>query len=152
MSDNRNRPLACLQLGAAAWKTQPRDKYIGWNHDIRNRNLELIANNSRFLILPWVTVPNLASCLLGLISRRISGDWTEKYNHPIHLLETFVKKERFEGTCYKAANWLYVGDTTGRTRNGGTHDRRKPVKGIYLYPLHKRFREPLLAMEEVGKA
>jgi hypothetical protein len=139
--DNCNRPLACLLFGAAAWRTTPRDSFIGWSFETRASNLQFIVNNSRFLILPWVKVPYLASYLLGTISRRISKDWIGKYNHPVYLLETFVQKYRFKGTCYKAANWLYLGDTKGRTRNDKNNEQKAPVKEIYVYPLERHFRK-----------
>jgi hypothetical protein len=139
--DNSNRPLACLLFGAAAWRTAPRDSFIGWSSETRVSNLQFIANNSRFLILPWVKVPCLASYLLGAISRRISKDWICKYNHPVYLLETFVEKHRFHGTCYKAANWIYLGDTKGRTRNDINNERKAPVKEIYVYPLKCNFKK-----------
>jgi hypothetical protein len=105
--------------------------------------LPFITNNTRFLILPWVKVPHLASHILGLICRRISSDWQEKYGHAVYLLETFVERDRFKGTCYKAANWIHVGETTGRSRNDRYNNLRVPIKDIYLYPLHKNFREVL---------
>ncbi len=141
--DNQNRPLACLLFGAAAWQTEPRDTFIGWPHETRKANLDFIVNNNRFLILPWVKIPHLASHLLGAISRRIQNDWTNKYNHPVYLLETFVQKDRFKGTSYKAANWIHLGYTKGRTRNGQNKDPKAPIKEIYVYPLHRRFRELL---------
>ncbi|MCP4755391.1 MAG: DUF4338 domain-containing protein, partial [Proteobacteria bacterium] len=107
-------------------------------------NLEFIANNSRFLILPWVKVPRLASHLLGIFSRRIRGDWIEKYKHPVFLLETFVEKGRFKGTCYEAAGWRYPGDTTGSTRNRKNNAPKAPVKEICVYPLHRHFKELLI--------
>jgi len=143
--DNKNRPLACLLFGAAAWQTAPRDKFIGWSHETRKLNLELVINNHRFLILPWVRIPNLASYLLGAISRQIGKDWFLKYNHPIFLLETFVEKDRFKGTCYQASNWVYLGETKGRTRNGQSNDPKAPLKSIYVYPLHHRFRQQLVS-------
>ncbi len=142
--DNQKRPLACLLFGAAAWKTAPRDVFIGWDRETRVNNLAFIAGNSRFLILPWITIPHLASYLLGHITRRLYRDWMQKYKHPIYLLETFVQKDRFKGTCYKAANWHYLGDTQGRTRNGQCSDPRAPIKEIYVYPLHRRFKAMLL--------
>ncbi|MDT3701273.1 MAG: DUF4338 domain-containing protein [Thermincola sp.] len=135
--------LACLLFGAAAWTCAQRDNFISWKADIRKTNLYLTTNNTRFLILPWVRVPHLASHTLGLISRRISSDWQEKYGHPVYLLETFVEKDRFKGTCYKAANWEYVGETTGRSRNDRYTKLRVPIKDIYLYPLSRDFREVL---------
>ncbi len=117
--DLMGRPLGCLMFGAAAWKVKPRDNYIGWDTELRVKNLSLIANNNRFLLLPWVNVPHLASHILGKICRRINQDWQKKYNHSIYLIETFVEKERFRGTCYKAAN-------THNTHN--THNTFKTFK------------------------
>ena len=130
--------LACLLFGAAAWQCAGRDRWIGWSAPQRAQGLAFIANNSRFLILPSVIVPHLASHLLSQIARRIDGDWQRRYGHPIHLLETFVQQDRFHGTCYQAANWIHVGQTTGRTRQSQRHRDNAvhaPVKHIYLYPL-----------------
>ncbi len=138
-----NQVLACLFFGSAAWKTTPRDNFIGWDADTRKRNLFLVANNMRFLIMPWVSVKNLASHILGAICRCINSDWQEKYGHPIHLLETFVETPRFKGCCYQAANWQCVGETTGRTRNDRFNKIKAPLKKIYLYPLNRRFRKYL---------
>lgn len=149
--DKHKRPLACLLFGAAAWQTAPRDRFIGWSHETRAENIALIAANSRFLILPWVRIPYLASYLLGSVSRRISSDWAQKYNHPVCLLETFVEKDRFQGTCYKAANWQCLGETTGRTRNGQPADPLSPIKKVYVYPLHRRFRDILLFNRQISK-
>jgi hypothetical protein len=135
--------LACLLFGSSAWACAPRDQFIGWNAAGRRIHLIYTTNNTRFLILPWVKVPHLASHILGLIVRRIVSDWQEKYGHPLYLLETFVEKERFKGTCYKAANWIQVGETTGRSRNDRYNNLQVPIKQIYLYPLHKRFRDLL---------
>jgi hypothetical protein len=135
--------LACLLFGSAAWACAPRDQFIGWNAASRRNNLIYTTNNTRFLILPWVKVPHLASHILGLIVRRIAADWQKKYSHPLYLLETFVEKERFKGTGYKAANWIQVGETTGRSRNDRYNNLQVPIKQIYLYPLHKNFREAL---------
>jgi hypothetical protein len=135
--------LALLGFGAAAWKTAPRDTYIGWDAETRKRNLHLIANNSRFLVLPWVRSKNLASHVLSLVSKRICFDWKGRYNYEPVLLETFVEKERFLGTCYKAANWTYVGDTKGRGKLDTHNEYKLPVKGIWLYPLRKDFRRRL---------
>ena len=130
--------LACLLFGAAAWQCAGRDQWIGWLAEQRAAGLQFIANNSRFLILPWVRVTDLASHILGRIVRRINADWQKRYHHCLHLLETFVQPDRFRGTCYRAANWIEVGQTTGRTRQS----RRQrdnlvhaPRKDIYLYPL-----------------
>jgi hypothetical protein len=141
--DKENNPLSCLLFGSAAWKTLPRDEFIGWNGDRKRANLKFLTNNMRFLILPWVRVPHLASHILGRVARRISSDWIKKYNHPIYMLETFVEKERFHGTCYRAANWIYVGQTKGRSRNDRYTTLKVPIKDIYLYPLVKKFREIL---------
>ena len=143
--DDQGRPLACLVFGAAAWKCQDRDRFIGWSALQRQRHLGLIANNTRFLILPWVKVPSLASWILGRISRRLALDWQVKYGHRIVLLETFVERECFRGTAYRAANWLAVGATTGRTRQDRHTCIQAPVKDIYLYPLRRDFREALQA-------
>lgn len=141
--DRYGRDLACLLFGAAAWKTRPRDQFIGWSDAVRPRHLFLLANNTRFLILPWVKVPHLASHLLAAILKRISADWQQKYGHPLHLVETFVERDRFRGTCYRAANWKRVGQTTGRSRQDRYSNMIVPVKDIYLYPLTSRFRERL---------
>ena len=137
------RPLACLLFGAAAWKTSGRDSFIGWSSSQREANLSLLANNTRFLILPWVKVKCLASHVLSLALRRIGADWTEKYGHDLDLLETFVDCSRFAGTCYKAANWTWVGSTTGRTRNDRRHRISTSVKDVYVYPLNRYFRRRL---------
>ncbi len=138
------RPLGCLLFGAAAWKTAPRDQWIGWDAPCRERGLAGITNNTRFLILPWVEIPHLASHVLGRVARQIRGDWVEKYGHPVHLLETFVDGSRFRGTCYRAANWQHVGRTTGRTRQDRCRDVRVAAKDIYLYPLLQRYQEALI--------
>jgi hypothetical protein len=134
--------LALLGFGAAAWKTAPRDNYIGWDKGTRRKNLHLIVNNARFLILPWVHSKNLGSRILALASKRISADWQERYNYCPVLLETFVEKQRFQGTCYKAANWACVGDTRGRGKLGN-RDGEVPIKSVWLYPLCKDFRNRL---------
>ena len=136
-------PLACLLFGSAAWKIAPRDAFIGWDAQTRKRNLPLITNNMRFLILPWVRVPHLASHVLGHIAKRIRADWIKKYGHPIYLLETFVEREHFRGVCYQAANWQCIGQTKGRTRNDRHNAIRVPLKDVYLYPLTKNFRQGL---------
>jgi hypothetical protein len=145
VQDARARPLACVLLGAAAWQCAARDGYIGWDSSVRAQNLHLIANNTRFLILPWVRVTHLASHVLGRIARRLSADWQAKYGHPIYLLETFVQADRFAGTAYRAANWVRVGQTKGRTRqdrpDGTWH--QTALKDIYLYPLDRHFRRHL---------
>lgn len=130
--------LACLLFGAAAWQCAARDRWIGWSAPQRAAGLPFIANNSRFLILPWVGVRHLASHILSRIARRIDADWQERYHHRLYLLETFVQPDRFRGTSYQAANWIRVGQTTGRTRqNERQRDNlvHAPCKDIYLYPL-----------------
>ena len=129
------RPLACLLFGAAAWKTAARDRWIGWNSAQRARHLGLVTNNTRFLILPWVRVPQLASHLLGRVAARLSADWQQKYGHPIYLVESFVEPRRFAGTCYRAAGWMPVGLTTGRTRNDDGLKPRAARKALYLKAL-----------------
>jgi hypothetical protein len=141
----QGQPLAGLVFGAAAWQCQARDQFIGWSAAQRQRHLGLIANNSRFLILPSVRVPHLASWILGRVSRRLAMDWQAKYGHDLVLLETFVERERFAGTAYRAANWQRVGATTGRTRQDRHTCIHAPVKDIYLYPLRRSFREALHA-------
>jgi len=129
--------VACIGFGGAAWKVQPRDQWIGWTPEQRIQNLPLVINNVRFLILPWIKSRNLASMLLSQISKVIPGHWQSHYGYTPVLLETFVEKERFEGTCYKAANWIHVGDTKGRGKMDRFNQKRKPVKAIFLYPLTK---------------
>ena len=141
--DGRGRLLACLVFGAAAWKCQARDQFIGWTVEQRRRALARLANNTRFLILPWVQVSHLASWVLAAVTRHLSADWQGKYGHPIDLMETFVEKDRFRGTAYRAANWRCVGQTTGRTRQDKDRVIQAPVKDVYLYPLHRKFREHL---------
>ena len=139
------QPLACLVFGAAAWKCQDRDRFIGWSAAQRQQYLGMLANNSRFLILPWVRVPGLGSWILAQVSRRIAADWQVKYGHPVVLLESFVERERFRGTVYRAANWQRVGVTAGRTRQDRHTCLQTPVKDIYLYPLRRDFRQVLSA-------
>ena len=143
--DRQVRPLACVLFGAPAWQCKARDQYIGWDAPTRARRLGYVANNTRFLILPWVHVAHLASHVLGRIARQLSGDWQRKYGHPIHLLETFVDTSRFRGNCYRAANWTEVGLTTGRTRQNKTMTPQSPPKAVWLYPLGKNFRQALCA-------
>lgn len=137
------RELACVLFAAAAWKAVDRDRFIGWTAQLRSANLSFVANNARFLILPWVEVKNLASHVLALVARRVRSDWEAKYGHPVHALETFVDRSRFKGTCYRAANWLRLGQTSGRTRNDSSHSVQAAVKDVYFYPLVKNFREAL---------
>jgi len=141
--DSSGRPLACLLFGSAAWACGPRDDFIGWNREKRSKNLSLTTNNTRFLILPWVSVKYLASHILSKVIKQIKDDWTAKYGHRIYLLETFVERDRFRGTCYKASNWTRAGMTKGRSRNDRYSTMKVPVKDIYLYPLTKGFRKVL---------
>ncbi len=135
--------LAALGFSAAAWKVAPRDQFIGWNDGQRCSNLHRIVNNSRFLILPWVRVPNLASCILATTAKRLCRDWQDRYGYEPAMLETFVDRDRFQGTCYRAANWIRVGQTTGPGKLDRQHRGLSTVKHIYVYPLHKQFRQKL---------
>lgn len=135
--------VALLSFGASAWKTKPRDEFIGWTTEQRERNLHLVVNNARFLILPWIQCRNLASRILALIARRLPEDWHARYRYRPALLETFVERPRFAGTCYKAANWRYLGDTKGRGKLDVLHRNRQPIKSIWVYPLTKDFRRHL---------
>lgn len=143
VSDRFGRDLAVHLIGAAAWQCADRDRFIGWTAPIRSQHLPQVANHSRFLILPWVQVEGLASHLLGQLTRRLPKDWLAQHGVGLVLLESFVEKRRFEGTCYRAANWQWVGQTTGRTRQEKRHRARKPRKTIWLYPLHRHFRSAL---------
>ncbi len=140
------RLLGCALFGAAAWKCTPRDQFIGWSDWARQEHLQWVANNMRLLLFPWVRIPHLPSHLLRTLVQRISPDWQRKYGHPIFLLETFVEPERFVGTSYRAANWIHVGMTQGRGRQGPSrHIRSTSIKDVYVFPLHPRFREHLRA-------
>jgi len=137
--------VAALGFGAAAWKVAPRDEFIGWTAGERKRGLCLVVNNARFLILPWVNAPNLASRILARAARQLPHDWRARYGHAPVLLETFVERDRFRGTCYRAANWIHVGATQGRGKLDVHNLHPVPVKEIFLYPLHKHFRRELCA-------
>jgi len=141
------RPIACLAWSSAPRHLGPRDRFIGWSAEVRRRNLRFLAYNPRYLILPWVRVPHLASHVLGEMARRIAGDWERLYGHPIYFLETFVDRERYRGTCYRAANWVVMGRTTGRGKNDQTHRPNRSLKEVLGYPLVKDFRARLA---EVG--
>jgi hypothetical protein len=133
---NRDRELACLLWTSPAWKMQARDTWIGWSNEQRQRNLQLVINNSRFLILPWVHVKSLASKVLALSARQLPGEWEIHYGNRPVLLETLVDAARFRGTCYRAANWIHVGKTTGRGRMDREHQSSgNSIKDIYVYPL-----------------
>ena len=135
--------VALLGYSAAAWRVAPREAYIGWNEVQRQERLHWVVDNSRFLILPWVRGKHLASRILGLAARRLADYWENRYRYRPVLLETFVEAQRFAGTCYQAANWICVGRTQGRGKWDRTNTHRQPVKTIWLYPLHRRFREVL---------
>jgi len=137
------RPLACLAWSSAPRHLEPRDRFIGWSMQARRHNVRFVAYNPRFLILPWVAVRHLASHLLGAMMRRLSADWQRLYGHPIYFAETFVDAERFAGTCYRAANWIWLGRTTGRGKDDLTHRPNRSRKDVLGYALHPRFRELL---------
>ena len=143
VTQSSSRVLAVVLFGSAAWSCRDRDQFIGWNAEAREKNLSLLTNNARFLLLPWVHVPRLGSWILGRVLRRLSADWQTKYGHPVLLVETFVERKRFRGTVYRAANWQHVGATEGRTRQDRYSTLRVPVKDIYVYPLARNFREVL---------
>jgi len=138
-----DRLLACLAFSSAPYALGCRDTFIGWSPEARERNRHLLAYNTRFLILPWVQVSHLASHLLGLSSRTISDDWQKLYNHPIIWLETFIDTERFAGTCYRAANWIWLGLTKGRGKYNQSHQQLTSIKAMYGYPLTRDFRKRL---------
>ena len=135
--------LALFGFGAAAWKTLPRDEFIGWTPQVQETRLHLVVNNARYLILPWVQSKNLASKLLGLVTKRLIQDWQKRYGYSPVLLETFVEKDRFRGTCYRAANWTYLGETTGRGKLDRKNTPSLPIKDILVFPLSKDFRKTL---------
>lgn len=138
-----DRVLGCLLFGAAAWKSADRDQWIGWSPEIREQNLGLICNNTRFLLLPWINVFNLASYALGAVLRCLSGDWKRRYGSQIALVETFVDTTRYIGTCYKAANWQKIGQTKGRSRQDRYTKLKVPIKDIWVFPLQRNFRDVL---------
>lgn len=138
------RPVACLAFSSAARHIGPRDAFIGWDSQTRKKNIHLICYNTRFLILPWVSVKYLASHILSTITKIISADWQRLYNHPVYYIETFVDSTRFAGTCYKAANWVYLGDTKGLGKDSQDKIPNRSIKAIYGYPLIKDFRKALL--------
>jgi hypothetical protein len=138
----QGRPLACVVFGAAAWQCAVRDQWIGWSKEQRAQRLSGVVNNTRFLIFHWIRIPHLASRILGSIRQHIAADWKAKYRQPLFLLETFVDRERFAGGCYRAANWLCLGQTRGRGRQG-PHDPSTPIKDVYVYPLDPHFRQHL---------
>ena len=139
----QGRPIACLAWSSAPRHIGSRDRFIGWGAEARKKHLHLLACNTRFLILPWVRVPSLASHILGRMTKILARDWRRIYNHPICYLETLVDKTRFAGTCYKAANWINLGDTTGRGKNDHTHKPNRSIKAVWGYPLTRDFRRLL---------
>lgn len=134
------QPLSCLLFGSAAWSCRKRDEFIGWDKEQRIHGLRYLTNNTRFLIFPWVRVLHLASHILSRVAHRVAKDWQFKYGHPVYCLETFVEAHRFRGISCQAANWIHVGSTTGRGRDGGHKQAISPIKEIYLYPLVKNFK------------
>lgn len=137
------RPIACMAWSSAPRHLGSRDRFIGWTAQARLANIALVAYNTRFLILPWVRVPHPASHLLGRIARRLSADWQAVYGHPIYFLESFVDPQRFAGTCYRAANWIVMGQTTGRGKDAPTRQVNRSIKDVLGYPLVKDFRQRL---------
>lgn len=142
--DHEHRVLGGALFGAAAWKVEHRDQWIGWDVETRERNLHLICNNTRFLILPWIRVPHLASHVLGVCLRRLASDWMNRYGTAVVLVETFVDTTRFQGTCYKAANWHYIGKTKGRSRQDRSRTMKVPIKDIWIFTLQRNFRKVLM--------
>jgi hypothetical protein len=135
--------VALISFGASAWKLAARERFIGWDPRQRQRNLPLVVNNARFLILPWIQSKGLASKILSMVARQLPLDWVARYDLRPVLLETFVETPRHRGTCYKAANWIHVGQTVGRGKKSTVHEQIIPIKDIWLYPLRKDFRSHL---------
>jgi len=138
------RPVACLAFCSAARHIGPRDKFIGWNQTIRKQNIHLICYNTRFLILPWVSVKYLASHILSAVTKIICCHWQRLYSHPVYYIETFVDRQRFAGTCYRAANWKYLGNTKGLGKDSADKIPNRSIKAIYGYPLTRNFRKALV--------
>ncbi|MBK6787729.1 MAG: DUF4338 domain-containing protein [Betaproteobacteria bacterium] len=139
----RGRPIACMAWSSAPRHLGSRDRFIGWGAQARLNNIRLLAYNTRFLILPWVRVAHLASHILGCMARRLSADWQRLYAHPIYFVETFIDPQRFAGTCYRAANWAVMGQTTGRGKAAPTRAVNRSIKQVLGYPLVKDFRQRL---------
>jgi hypothetical protein len=139
----QGRPIACMAWSSAPRHLGSRDRYLGWSMEARKRNIRLIAYNTRFLILPWVTTPHLASHILSRVTAILSKDWQQMYGHPVYFAETFIDPERFRGTCYRAANWVLLGRTTGRGKDDLTHRQNRSMKEVYGLPLTRKFRELL---------
>ncbi len=137
------RPIACFVFSSAPYSIRHRDRFIGWSPETLGKNRHFLAYNSRFLILPWVKVPHLASHLIAKCARGISADWQELYRHPVFWLETFVDTELFKGTCYRAANWIFLGNTSGRGKYNKTQKQLTSIKAMYGFPLVKQFRQLL---------
>ena len=137
------RPVACFSFSSAPRHIGCRDRFIGWPAEVRKKNLHLIVYNNRFLVLPWVGIRHLASHLLGRMSRLLPEHWNNLYHHPVYFIETFVDTSRFKGTCYKAANWIYLGNTTGRGKDDKTNKPNRSIKAVWGYPLSKKFRDHL---------
>jgi hypothetical protein len=139
----QGRPIACLAWSSAPRHLGSRDRYIGWNAEARRRNIRFIAYNTRFLILPWVRIPHLASHILGRMTSGLADDWTQLYGHPVYFAETFIDPGRFRGTCYRAANWVLLGRTTGRGKASNSYTPNRSIKEVFGLPLTRRFRELL---------
>lgn len=146
----RGRPIACVAWSSAPRHLGSRDRFIGWASQARLANIRLLAYNTRFLILPWVTVPHLASHILGRMARMLSADWQHLYAHPIYFVETFIDPQRFAGTCYRAANWKVMGQTTGRGKDAPTRAVNRSIKQVLGYPLVKDFRQRLSCLAEAA--
>ena len=143
----RGRPIGCVAWSSAPRHLGSRDRFIGWSAQARLNNIRLLAYNTRFLILPWVTVPHLASHILGRMARMLSADWQRLYGHPIYFVETFIDPQRFRGTCYRAANWTLLGQTTGRGKDAPTKEVNRSIKQVLGYPLVKDFRQRLSKLD-----
>lgn len=141
-----DRPVACFAWSSAPRHLGPRDRYVGWSPEVRRRNIRLVVYNTRYLILPWVEVEHLASHLLGRMVHILVDDWPRVYGHPVCFAETFVDPTRWRGTCYRAANWVYLGRTTGRGKQDFTHQPNRSIKDVWGYPLDRRFRQRLAEM------
>jgi hypothetical protein len=146
----RGRPIACVAWSSAPRHLGSRDRFIGWTPEARLANIRLLAYNTRFLIMPWVTVPHLASHILGRMARMLSADWQRLYAHPIYFVETFIDPQRFAGTCYRAANWKVMGQTTGRGKDAPTRAVNRSIKQVLGYPLVKDFRQRLSCLAETA--
>jgi len=139
----QGRPIACLAWSSAPRHLASRDRYIGWSAEARRRNIRFLAYNTRYLILPWVRVPHLASHILGKMTSQLAQDWERMYGHPVYFAETFIDPGRFRGTCYRAANWKLLGRTTGRGKASNSYKPNRPIKEVLGFPLTPRFRELL---------